>query len=166
MLITRKLLVVYGCSTYPMTALLSEMSTFCVRELNARYNWWVMAPKTHCSLFPISYLYVFTCITWELQVIYGRSAYWMTALLLETFLVCFRVTWEIQLERYNPSMHQSFSLSYNIVCIYCKPIHTSLFGVQLFTTTKLTYSTLWPHTTHQMTALLPNDASFYNNKVG
>ena len=36
-----------------MTALLSKMSIFLL-ELDARYDWWVMAPNVHCSLFPIS----------------------------------------------------------------------------------------------------------------
>ena len=85
-LITRKLQVVYGRSTYRMTVLLSRMSIFCVRD-DARYNWQVIAPNTHCSVLPMSHLCLLTFITWKLLVIYGCSAYWTTALLLKTFFV-------------------------------------------------------------------------------
>ena len=71
---------------------------FSVLELDVRYSWWVMAPNAHCSLFPISHLCVFTCITWKLQVICECSAYQMTALLSETFFMWFRAAWEIWLE--------------------------------------------------------------------
>ena len=74
---------------------------FSVLELDARYDWRVMAPNTHHSLFPMSLLCVLTRITWKLQVIYGHSAYQMTVPLSETFLVCLRVAWEILLERYS-----------------------------------------------------------------
>ena len=45
-----------------------------------------------------------------------------------------------------------------ILCMYCNPIHTLLFGMQVRMTTKLTYTctcTLRLHITHQMMALLP-----------
>ena len=96
---------------------------FSVLELDARYDWQVMAPNTHRSVFPISHLCILTCIAWKLHVIYGHSAYWMTALLLETFLEWFRVAWEIWLESYGPR-HALVILSHNIVCVYCKPVHT------------------------------------------
>ena len=120
-----------------MTTLLSKMS-LSMLELDMSYNWWVMAPNMHRSVLLRSYLWVLTCITWKLQVMYGRSAYRITALLLEIFFVWFRIEWEIWLENYGPR-HISFILCYNIVCIYCKPIHRLLFGVQLQVTTKLTY---------------------------
>ena len=69
---------------------------------------------------------------------YGRSAYQMTALVSETFFVWFRVAWEVKLESYGPR-HASVILWYNILCICCKLVHTSLFGVQLCITTKLMY---------------------------
>ena len=91
-LFTQKLQVVHGCCTYRMTALLSKMSIFCIRAWS-RYDWRVMVPNPHHSLFPISHLCVLIHITWKLQVtrIYGRSVYQTTALLLDTFLVWFRV---------------------------------------------------------------------------
>ena len=115
---------------------------YSVLELNMRYNWWVMAPNTHCSLFLISHLCVLLHICWKQQVIhvYGCSAYQTTALLSKTFLVWFWVAWEIWLKSYGPR-HMSVVLWHNILCLYCKPIHicTSLFGAQLRMIMKLTY---------------------------
>ena len=53
-LVTRKLEVVCRRSTYPMTALQSEMS-FSVSELDAKYQWRGTPPNTHRSLFPKSH---------------------------------------------------------------------------------------------------------------
>ena len=47
-----------------------------VLELDARYDWQVMALNTHHSLFPISNLCVLICITWKLLVEYELLAYW------------------------------------------------------------------------------------------
>ena len=69
----------------------------------------------------------------------------MTALQSETFLVRFRVACEIQPENYAPDTHRSFSdtsLSY----IYCKPVHTMLFGMQLCMITYLMYLMTLLHT--------------------
>ena len=107
---------------------------FSVLELDSRYNWQVMAPNTPCNLFLMSHLFVLTCITWKLQVIYGCSGDRMTAVQLETFFVRFRVAWEIWLESYGPR-HASVMC----MCVYCKPVHTSLYGAQVHITTKLTY---------------------------
>ena len=60
---------------------------FSALELDARYEWRLMAPNTHCSLFLISHLYVLRHITWKLQFICGRSACSLTSILLETFCV-------------------------------------------------------------------------------
>ena len=49
-----------------------------------------------------------------------------------------RVACEIQLKSYVPR-HALVICWYNILCIYCKPIHTSLSGEQLGMTAKLTY---------------------------
>ena len=56
-LITRKLQVVYGHSTYRTTALVSKMYSWI-----ERYGWQVMATNTHCSLFPTRHLYILTHI--------------------------------------------------------------------------------------------------------
>ena len=106
--------------------LYSKWVIFSVLHLNVRYDGHVMAQNTHCSLFPISHLCVLTHITWKLQVIYGHSAYQTSALVLKTFPLQIRVALEIQLESYGPR-HISVILWYNITCVYCKPIHTSLF---------------------------------------
>ena len=52
-----ELQVICDPSTYPMTALLLEMAIV-VLELDARYDWRVMLPNTHHSLFFISHLYI------------------------------------------------------------------------------------------------------------
>ena len=51
-------------------------------ELHAIYNWRVMAPNTHCSHFLMHHL---------LQVVYGCSAYQITALLSKTFFVLYSI---------------------------------------------------------------------------
>ena len=84
---------------------------FSVLELDVRYNWRVMALNTHRSFFPIIHLCILTHITWKLQVIYGHSAYGMTAVLSETFLVWFTVAREIL------QTCISHSLLQNCVCI-------------------------------------------------
>ena len=79
-----------------------------------------MVLNTYHSLFLISHLCVFTCITWKLQVIHRRSVYWITALLLETFSVWFRVAWEIRLESYGPR-HALAILWYLGLGLLCLP---------------------------------------------
>ena len=119
-------------------------------EQDVRCNWQVMPLNMHRSVFPISYLCLITCIIWKLQVVYVCSTYQKTALLSETFLVWFRVSWEIRLESYG-SRHASVILWYNIVCLYCKPVHALLFLCNY--TWKQNSCTLWLHTMHQTTAL-------------
>ena len=137
---------------------------FSVLWLYVWYNWQVMAPNTHHSLFMISHLYVLICVTWKLQIIYRHSAYQTTAVLSETFFVWIRAEWESRLESCGPR-HASVVLWYNIVCIYCKPVYTctSLIGVQLHMTTKLTYLMTAYYTLNN--GFTANDASFYKNKV-
>ena len=108
-------------------------------ELYLRYSWWITAPNMHRSPFWYGIrvcLHAYNCNLKTTGCI-GHSACLTTALLLETFLVWFRVAWEIWPESYSPR-HAKVTLWYNIVCIFCKPIHTSPFGVQLCMTTKLT----------------------------
>ena len=132
-LVTRKLQVICRRSTYRMTALLSGMSIVCVKAGCKMQN-------IYHSLFPISHFRVYSVlrhITWKLQVICGRSANRTTAILSETFFVWFRVAIEIWLESCG-SRHASVVLWCDIVCVYCKPMYTLLFGTQLRLTTKLT----------------------------
>ena len=77
----------------------------------------------------------------------------------------FRFAQEIQQESYGPT-HASVILWYDIVivCVYCKPVYTSLFGMQLYLTTKLTY--LMSAYYIPKDGLNANDASFYKNKLG
>ena len=58
------------------------------------------------------------------------------------------------------------SLIYDIVCIYCKSVYTSLFGTQLHLTTKLTYlmNAYMYYTPNG--CFTANNASFNKNKVG
>ena len=127
-LVTWKLQVIYEHCTYRITALLLQISIVCVWA-GCEIPLVSYGSKHSLEFFLISHLCVLTCITWQLQVIYGRSAYQMTALLLDTFLVWFTVAREIQLESYN-TRHALVVLWYKLVCVY-KPVYTSLFGVQL-----------------------------------
>ena len=93
-------------------------------ELYARYDWRVMTSNMHHSLFLICHLCVLLHITWKLQVVCGHSAYQMTALLPNTFLVCFRVAWETRLAKYSP-WHASWSFSDTTLSrVHCKSMHT------------------------------------------
>ena len=76
---------------------------------------------------------------------------------IETFLVWFRVAREIQLESYCPR-HAS------AICVYCKPVYTSLFGMQLSMPTKLTYLMTVYYTPND--GFTANNASFYKRKFG
>ena len=150
-LTTQKLQVLLRSSISRMSAVLSVKS-ISVLELYARYDWWIMATNTHCSLFPISHWCLFTCISQKLQIIYGTSAYWMTVLLLKTFLEWLRIAQEVRLDSYSPR-NVSIVLWYSIVCVHCKAIHTSWFSTQLPIASKSL--TLQLHTTHQTMALPP-----------
>ena len=133
--VTAKLQVVSRRSTYRMTALLSKMYILCVRaECEIRM---VSYASKHAlqSLSDKPYS-VFRHKTQKLKVICGRSAYWTTAMLSETFFVWFRVAREIRLGNYSPR-HASVVLWYSIVCVDFKPVYTSPFGMQLRLTTKL-----------------------------
>ena len=121
---------------------------FSVLELDERYDWWVMEPNMHHSLFPISHLCVLTYITWKLQVVYGCSAYQTTALLLETFFVWLRVDWRATA----PDMHRSFSDT--TFCVYTANTYTHRYLVWNYAWQQNSH-TLWLHTTDQTTALLP-----------
>ena len=137
-LVTQKLQIVCGHFTYQMTVLLSEMSIFFVRA-GCEIQMASYASKHALqSLSDKSFLHnsVLRRITWKLQVIHKCSVYRMTAILSETFFVWFRVAMQIWLESYDPR-HALVVLWYDIVCVYCKPVYTSLYGT-LRLTTKLT----------------------------
>ena len=121
--------------------LYNQRFLFSVLELDARYNWWVIAPSSHGSVFPISHLCILTHITWKLQIIYGCSAYRTTALLSKTFLVWFGVAWEIWLESYDPRhAHRLFS---DTNCVHILQA--------------CTYIAIWYATTHDNKTHVPYD---------
>ena len=158
-LVPQKVHIVYGHSTYWMTVLLSKMSVF---ELDARYDWWVMALNTHWSFFPISHLCVLICLTWKVQVIYGclnikwLFSYWRHSL-------C-----GLQLqERFNsrataPGMHQLFSDTK--LCACTASPYILLFDAQRHMTTTLTYLMMAYYTPNNN--FNANDALFHKSKVG
>ena len=161
---TRNLKTIHRIQTlYILNVCSTIRDVYFLLELDARYEWRVMAPNIHHSFFPISHLRVLTHITWKLQVLYGCSAYQITALLRKTFLVWFRVAREIQLESYGPR-HTSVVLWCKIVCVYCQPLYTALFGAQLCMTTKLMYLMTACCTPNDDFTV--NDALFYKSKVG
>ena len=87
--------------------LLSEMSIVCVRagcEIQL-----VSYGSKHALQSLSNKQFVYTCITWKLQVMYGCSAYQITALLSETFLVCLELHERSNWKATSPNMHQSFS---------------------------------------------------------
>ena len=102
---------------------------------------------------PFVRTYIYTCV-------YECSTYLNNCSTIIDFLVWFRVVWEIRLESYGPR-DTSVILWYNIVYVYCKPIHTSLFGGQLRMTIKLT---VYDCTTYQTIALLPKMHCFKRTK--
>ena len=163
--ITQKLQVIYGRSTYQTSALLSKMSIFCVRAgcKKGLVSYGSKHALQSLSDKPFVHTYI-THLTWKLQVVPRHSTHWTTAQLSETFVVWYRDAWEIWPESYGPR-HALVVFWYNIVCVFCKPIHTLLFSTQLRMTTKLMY-------TYLMTAYYtPNDsfpanaASSFKNKV-
>ena len=148
-----------------MTALLSEMSIICIRagcEVRmARYAFKHSSQSLSNGYFCV--YSVFRHITWKLQVIRTCLAYRTTAVLSETLFVWLRFAIEIWLESYGPR-HASVILWYSIVCVYCKPVYTSLFGAQLRLTTELTYLMTAYYTPND--SFTANDTLFYKNKFG
>ena len=106
--------ILNDCSTIALLSSVLELDVIYM------YDWQMTPPNTHHSYFPTSHLCVHTHITWRLQVICGRSAYGMIALLLDTFLMWFRVVRENQLESYGPR-HASVVVWY--IAILCTTMH-------------------------------------------
>ena len=130
---------------------------FFMLELNIRYNWQIMAPNTHRRFF-FSKPFVSLHAQLENYRLYmdGQHIEWL--LYYQTFLVWFTVARETQLESYCP-WHALVVLWYNIVRIYCKPVHTSLFSAQLGLRTICSYSPalcysefleVFPHYVHKV----------------
>ena len=102
-LATRKLYILYLDVLHIQLMLYYRRCIFSVLELDSRYNWRVTLQNTHCNLFPIGHFYEYSVhrpTTWKLRVVLECSAYRTTAIVSETFLVCFRVSLEIRMESY------------------------------------------------------------------
>ena len=85
----------------------------------------------------------------------------MTAL-SETFLLWFRVAWEIWLEGYS-LRHTSWSFSDTILCAYCKPIYIHHYLVCNYAWQQNSHS-LWVCYTPN-NGFTANSALFYNSKI-
>ena len=95
---------------------------FSMLELDVRYDWWVTAPNTHHSLFPLSHLCMLTHIhvTSKLQVIYRWSAYWRLLYYWRHSLCCLQMHERSDWRATAPDMHQLFSDK--TMCMYmCQP---------------------------------------------
>ena len=89
-------------------------------------------------------------------------ALWVEFMLLDHIKSACYGPVEIRLESYGPRL-ASFILCYNLVCVYCKPIHTSLFRILLRLTTKLTSLMTAYYTPNY--SISAKGVSFYNNEV-
>ena len=138
-------------------------------ELDLRYNRWVMASNTHCSLFSISLLCILTCITWKLQVIHVH----MDALHIERLLyyrkysLCALELHERSYWRAKaPDMHRSFSDTALHVYTANLYIHVHVHHYLVHNSAWQQNShTLWLHTTHQMMASQPTAYHFIRAKL-
>ena len=125
-------------------------------ELNVRYEWWVIPPNTHRSLFPISIFCAYSVlrhINWNIQIICGHSAYRTTVILSETLLMWFKGALEIWLESYSPR-HASVVLWYNTVHAYTASpyVHCFWYGTTPDNKTYIPYDCM--HIIHQTMTLL------------
>ena len=123
-LITQKLHVVYGHSKYQTTALPSKISIFCVttgcKIRVASYG----SKHTSQYLSNKPFVHNYTHIL-QVQVVDGCSAYWMTVLLSETFLV-----WFMQLhERSDWRARSQTSISHSLIqhCVGILQAHAYMY---------------------------------------
>ena len=100
-LITPKIQIVYGHSTYRMTALL-QRCLCSVLELDMRYDWQVMAPNTHHNLKTTGHVWMF-CMSNNYYQEHSLCGCW--------------VAWEILLESYGP-IHTLVALIQHCMCAY------------------------------------------------
>ena len=84
---------------------------------------WVQTCITTTFWYDI--LCVLALVTRKLQLVFGRSTYWMTALLSEMSISCVRAGCKIQMASYT-SKHASQSLCDKpFLCIHCTKTHNS-----------------------------------------
>ena len=140
-----------------MTALLLEMSIFCVTA--GCEIWLSSCGSKHASesLFDTPLVHTYTHKLKTTGHIYA------TALLLEAFFVWFRFSWEILTGELPPDTHQSFSDT--TLCMYILQARTYITIWVCNYAWQQNSHTLWLHTTHQMTALLPRIYRFIRTKL-
>ena len=111
--LSRKLYIVCGRFTHRTTALLSEMSIFCVRA-GCEYDWRVITLNMHRSLFALNHLCVLTHITWK----YNEDVLHIEWLLYyqSDFLRSLKLHERPEFEGYDPR-HSSVVLFY--IAIWC-----------------------------------------------
>ena len=121
-----KLQVICRCSTYETTALLPELSTFCVRAaykiLLASFSS-KHASQCLCDM-PVVFTYTHNSKTFQFK--HRCSTYQTIALLSKTFsLYVFELNERSEWRATAPDAHCGRSLIQHFVC---KPVHTLLFG--------------------------------------
>ena len=135
-LVTRKLQVVYGNSTYWMTALLSEFLILCVRAA-CKIQIVAYGSKFASHCLPAKpFLHTYTHNFKSSGHVLWMFCIWNNCyIIVYIFMWCW-VAWDIHLESYG-LRHASFVLWCNIMCLYWMLINTPLFGVQLIITANL-----------------------------
>ena len=126
---SKTVLVVCRCFIYQMTARLLEISIFFYVRAGCKTQLVSYGSKHWSQFFSIKPFVRpdIHKLTWKLQGKYGRPACRMSALISETFFVCFTVERE-QVEGYGP-MQLPIGRSLMQKCVHnCKPVYTSLFG--------------------------------------
>ena len=130
-LVTRKLYVVYEHCSYWMNVLISKISIFRIKA-GCEIRLVNYGSKHSSQFFPISHLYVFTRITWQLRLYMDvQHIEWL--LYYHTHFLCGLSCKRDPSEKLRPQTCIDRSLI-QLVCVYCKPVFTSLFGTQLLMT--------------------------------
>ena len=164
--VTRKLKVIKRRSLHRMTAVLSEMS-FCLLQLDPRYDWPVVLPNTYRSVFPISQ--TITRITWKLKLSYMDVLHIEWLLYYRKHSICSldlleRSHWRVTA----PHKHWSLSNKNYVPKPQARTYITMYVWVRM--TTKLTYLMTTYYTPNNgfiaNDGFMANVASFYNSKVG
>ena len=99
---------------------------FSMLEVDARYDWQVMAPNTHHNAFLIShYAYLHSKLEKYRSYMDVLHIEWLFFSWRNSLLVWFGVAWEFRLESYSPT-HALVVLWYKIVCIMQAHIHITI----------------------------------------
>ena len=159
-LITCKLQVAFGCSTYQMTALLSEMSIFCVRAgYEIQFASYASKHAMQClSDKPAVRTYMDNLKTTGHILTFCISNDCCT--IGDIPCVIYSCMRDLTGELRGPK-HASVVLWYNIACVYSKLMYTLLFADNY---AKFTYLMTVYYTPND--SFTAKGASFYKNKVG